>query len=191
MKSKELTKKIIAGKYKNLTISLPATDGTRSTKSIMKESLFDSLQFDIIGENFVEVFGGSGSIGLEALSRGASHSYFFEIDNYAYKILKQNCLKIAKNDTTCIYGNSFEEFPRFISKFKYKAYFYFDPPFSIREGMESIYENTLNLISLIPKELSHQIIVEHMSKQKMPETIEKYKIKKTKKFGKSTLTYYM
>jgi len=191
MKIKELTKKIVAGKYKNLTITLPATDGTRSTKSIMKESLFDSLQYDIVGENFVEVFGGSGSIGLEALSRGASHAYFFEKDNYAYKILTQNCFKIAKNDCTCINGNSFDEFPKFISKFKEKAYFYFDPPFSIREGMEDIYDNTLKLISLIPKEKSHLVIVEHMSKQTMPETIGVYKIKKTKKFGKSTLTYYM
>ena len=191
MKSKELTKKIIAGKYKNLSITLPLTDGTRSTKSIMKESLFDSLQFDIVGENFIEVFGGSGSIGIEALSRGASHAYFFEKDRYAYKILCQNCTKIAKNDTTCINGNSFEEFPRFITKFKQKAYFYFDPPFSIREGMQEVYEETLKLITMIPKELSHLIIVEHMSKQKMPETIGEYKIKKTKKFGKSTLTYYM
>lgn len=191
MKIKELTKKIVAGKYKNFTIILPATEGTRSTKSIMKESLFDSLQFDIVGENFVEVFGGSGSIGLEALSRGSSHAYFFEKDKYAYKILTQNCLKIAKNDCTCINGDSFVEFPKFISKFKEKAYFYFDPPFSIREGMEDIYINTLNLISLIPKEKSHLVIVEHMSKQKMPEIIGDFKIKKTKKFGKSTLTYYM
>lgn len=191
MKSKELTKKIVAGKYKNLTITLPLTEGTRSTKSIMKESLFDTLQFDVVGEDFVEVFGGSGSIGLEALSRGASHAYFFEKERYAYKILSQNCSKIAKNDSTCIYGNSFEEFPKFISKFKNKSYFYFDPPFSIREGMEDIYENTLKLISLIPKELAHLIIVEHMSKQKMPETISDYKIKKIKKFGKSTLTYYI
>ena len=56
MKSKEITKKIVGGKYKHMSISLPATEGTRSTKSIMKESLFDSLQFDIVGEDFVEVF---------------------------------------------------------------------------------------------------------------------------------------
>jgi len=188
---KELTKKIVAGKYKNLTITLPATDGTRSTKSIIKESLFDSLQYDIVGENFVEVFGGSGSIGLEALSRGAKHAYFFEKDDYAYKVLCKNCLNIAKQDTTCTFGNSFVEFPKFISKLTDKAYFYFDPPFSIREGMEEIYEKTLEIITLIPKELSNGVIVEHMSKQKMPEMIGEYKIRKTKKFGKSTLSYYI
>lgn len=190
MKNKELTKKILAGKYKNLTITLPATDGTRSTKTIMKESLFNTLQFDIVKEPFVEVFGGSGSIGLEALSRGASHACFFEQDQYAYKILRKNCSKIAKNDTTCFHGNSFLEFPKYIASLTQKSYFYFDPPFSIREGMEEIYNDTLKLISMIPKNLAHLIIVEHMSKEKMPDIIGKYKIKKTKKFGKSSLTYY-
>jgi len=186
-----ITKKIVAGKYKNKIINLPSSDTTRSTKSIMKESLFDTLQFDIVDEDFVEVFGGSGSMGLEALSRGASHAYFFEKDKKAYSVLKENCSRIAKNDSTCIGGDSFKEFPKFIQNLKKKIFFYFDPPFSTREGMEEIYENTINLIEMIPKELSHLIIVEHMSKQKMPEIIGNYKIKKIKKFGKSTLTYYM
>ncbi len=186
-----ITKKIVAGKYKNKVINLPPLDSTRSTKSIMKESLFNTLQFDIVGEVFVEVFGGSGSMGLEALSRGSNHAYFFEKDKKAYAILKDNCARIAKNDTTCINANSFEEFPKFLKKQKEKIFFYFDPPFSIREGMEDIYINTINLIEMIPKELSHLIIVEHMSKQKMPEIIGNYTIKKTKKFGNSSLTYYM
>jgi len=189
--SKELIKKIVAGKYKNKTINLPSQDSTRSTKSIMKESLFNTLQFDIIDEEFVEVFGGSGSIGLEALSRGAKHAYFFEIDKKAFNVLKENCTRIAKDDTTCISGDSFTEFPKLVKKIKQKTFFYFDPPFSIREGMEDIYVNTVNLIEMIPKKLSHLIIVEHMSKQKMPETIGEHTIKKIKKFGKSTITYYI
>ena len=186
-----IIKKIVAGKYKNQIINLPSLDSTRSTKSIMKESLFNTLQFDIVGEDFVEVFGGSGSMGLEALSRGASHAYFFEKNKKAYAVLRENCSRIAQHDTTCINADSFEEFPKFIQKLKKKTFFYFDPPFSIREGMQEIYENSINLIAMIPQELSHLIIVEHMSAQKMPENIANYKIKKIKKFGKSTLTYYM
>jgi 16S rRNA (guanine(966)-N(2))-methyltransferase RsmD len=190
-KNNNITIKIIAGKYKNSIIKLPALETTRSTKTIMKESLFNTLQFDVVDENFVEVFGGSGSMGIEALSRGAKHAYFFEKDKEAFKILRENCLNIAKNETTCIRGNSFEEFPRFLNTLKQASYFYFDPPFSIREGMEEIYENTLKLIEIIPKNLSLMIIVEHMSAQKMPDTIGEYTIKKTKKFGKSSLTYYI
>ena len=186
-----ITKRIVAGKYKNKIINLPSQDSTRSTKSIMKESLFDTLQFDIVDEVFVEVFGGSGSMGLEALSRGSSHAYFFEKDKNAYAVLRENCKRIASDETTCIHGNSFKEFPKFLEKLKQKSFFYFDPPFSIREGMEDIYESTIELIKMIPTELSCLIIVEHMSKQTMPDTIGNYKAKKTKKFGKSSLTYYV
>jgi 16S rRNA (guanine(966)-N(2))-methyltransferase RsmD len=185
-----ITKRIIAGKYKNQSINLPSLQNTRSTKSIIKESLFNSLQFDVVDEIFVEVFGGSGSIGLEALSRGASHAYFFEKDKEAFAILKQNCIKIAKNDTTCIDGDSFKEFPKLLKRLKQKTFFYFDPPFSTRDGMKDIYQSTIKLIEIIPKELSHLVIIEHISSQAMPEAIGEYRAKKSKKFGKSRLTYY-
>jgi 16S rRNA (guanine(966)-N(2))-methyltransferase RsmD len=187
----ELSVKILAGIYKNKTIKLPSKTTTRSTKSIMKESLFNTLQFDIIGENFVEVFGGSGSMGLEALSRGAKRAYFFEKDKNAYEVLKENCKLIAPNDTTCSYGDSFKEFPKFLQNFKEKAYFYFDPPFDIRDGMSEVYEKTMKLIKMIPKEKSNLVVVEHISSRKMPKIIGNYEIKKTKKFGKSSLSYYM
>jgi len=77
---KTLTTRIIAGKYKGKTLELPPLDTTRSSKSILKESFFNVIQYDIIDTIFVEAFGGSGSVGLEALSRGASHIYFSEID---------------------------------------------------------------------------------------------------------------
>ncbi len=185
-----ITKRIVAGKYKQKIINLPSSDTTRSTKSIIKESLFDTLQFDVVGQDFVEVFGGSGSMGLEALSRGARHAYFFEKDKKAFGCLKENCDRIAKDDTSCTLGDSFEEFPKWLKRLTQKTYFYFDPPFSFRDGMEDVYTHTIGLIALIPPSLSHRIIVEHMSKLKMPESIKNYKIIKTKKFGKSALTYY-
>ena len=79
MKSKVISK-IVGGKYKNRVLELPSLEVTRSSKSILKESFFNVLQFDIIDTLFIEAFGGSGGIGLEALSRGAKHSYFCEIN---------------------------------------------------------------------------------------------------------------
>jgi 16S rRNA (guanine(966)-N(2))-methyltransferase RsmD len=190
MKSNKVQSKIIAGRYKGMSIDLPSHVTTRSTKSIMKESLFNTLQFDIVGENFVEVFGGSGSMGLEALSRGAKHAYFIELDKNAFHVLKSNCSKIAPADTTLFHGSSFEVMPKVLEKIDSPAYFYIDPPFSIREGMEDIYEQVNTLIGSIPKKKMQLIIVEHMSAHKMPETIATYHITKTKKFGNSSLTYY-
>ncbi len=190
MKNKEIFSTISAGKYKGKKLKLPSLQSTRSTKSILKESYFNTIQFDIIDEVFVEVFGGSGSMGLEALSRGAKHSFFIEKDKSAYEILKKNCDFIDKQSSTCKRADSFEYFPVLVHTLTSKSFFYFDPPFCIREGMDDIYEKVYALISNIPKEKTNLITIEHMSSYKLPLEIGKYTLGKTKKFGKSSLSYY-
>ncbi|MEA1892813.1 MAG: 16S rRNA (guanine(966)-N(2))-methyltransferase RsmD [Campylobacterota bacterium] len=192
MMSKAITKKIVAGKFKNRVLKIPSKTTTRSSKSIVLESFFNTIQFDIVDATFVEVFSGSGSIGLEALSRGAKNIIFMEKDRDALKILKEN---IAITDSLAceIYsGDSFINIEAVIATLKRNkqtAYFYVDPPFSVREGMEDIYEKMLSLLASIPCELTNLIIIEHMSGLEIPQKIGNYSIKKSKKFGNTTLTY--
>lgn len=191
MVTKPLYTTITAGKYKGKKLSLPSLESTRSTKAILKGSLFDSIQYDIVDEVFVEVFGGSGSMGLEALSRGAKYAYFIEKDRAAFSVLKHNCKTIDEAHTKPMQGDSFVVFPTLLSSFTCKAYFYFDPPFSIRDGMEDIYTKVMDLIASIPPEKAHLIVVEHMSALVLPEHIGVYSLQKTKKFGNSSLSYYV
>ncbi len=193
MKNRQLTKKIIAGKYKGKTLNLPSKTTTRSSKTIVSESFFNTLQFDIVDAHFVEVFSGSGSIGLEALSRGAKKVYFMEKDRDAIKTLKSNIAKTDPNACMVFSGDSFSNISAVISRLKKEredAYFYIDPPFSIREGMEDIYDKTLHLIENLPQENVRMIILEHMSGLELPEKIGIYSRKKSKKFGNTTLTYF-
>lgn len=192
MKNKQLCKKIIAGKYKGKTLLLPSKTTTRSSKSIVLESFFNTLQFDIVGANFVEVFSGSGSIGLEALSRGAKKIYFMEKDSNALKTLKENISQTDPNACGIFAGDSFSNIHTVVSKLKKSkedAYFYIDPPFSIREGMEDIYEKTMQLIKELPEIHVKLIIIEHMSGLDIPSKLGIYQVKKSKKFGNTTLTY--
>jgi 16S rRNA (guanine(966)-N(2))-methyltransferase RsmD len=94
MKRNILTTQIIAGKYKGKKVELPSLDVTRSSKARVKESFFNVLQFDIIDKVFVEAFAGSGSIGLEAVSRDVKKSYFIELDKSSYNTLVKNCKSI-------------------------------------------------------------------------------------------------
>jgi 16S rRNA (guanine966-N2)-methyltransferase len=192
MKNNKLTKKIIAGKYKGKTLELPSKTTTRSSKAIVLESFFNTLQFDVIDSNFVEVFSGSGSIGLEALSRGAKKIYFMEKDRDALKVLKKNIAQTDPSKCEVFGGNSFENINSVVGSLKKMgedAYIYIDPPFSYREGMEDIYDNTMKLIENLPQEVVKLIIIEHMSTLEIPEQIGIYTTKKTKKFGKTSLTY--
>ena len=191
MDSKALYTSISAGKYKGKKLLLPSLSSTRSTKSIIKDSLFDTLQSDIIDEVFVEVFGGSGSMGLEALSRGAKEAYFIEKNKAAFVILEKNCHIIAPRQTHCTFGDSFNVFPTLLEKLTCKGFFYFDPPFSIREGMDDIYTQVLELIQNISPSKVHMIIIEHMSTLILPETIGAFCLQKRKKFGKTSLSYYL
>ncbi|MDD3324275.1 MAG: 16S rRNA (guanine(966)-N(2))-methyltransferase RsmD [Sulfurospirillaceae bacterium] len=189
MKTDDLTTTISAGRFKGKKLKLPSLQTTRSTKSIVKESLFNTLQQEIIDEVFVEVFGGSGSMGLEALSRGAKHAYFIEKDKKAFLTLRENCKNIFQDGCTCIQGDSFKALEDLLPSLPKPAYFYLDPPFCIREGMQSIYKDTISLIEKIPT--AKAIIVEHLSTEALPEKIAHYMLKKSRKFGKTTLSYYL
>jgi 16S rRNA (guanine(966)-N(2))-methyltransferase RsmD len=184
---------IISGKYKGKNILIPAITTTRSSKSILRESLFNTISFDVVGCNFVELFAGSGSIGLEALSRGAKRSYFFENNYEAHKLLKENIKNIDEKNSIIYYGDAFELFDSLYTRLKEQnecAIFYFDPPFSIREDMEDIYDKCINLIAKIDDNFAKMVIVEHMSSLELPKNIANLEQFKFKKFGKSALSYY-
>ncbi|OHE05325.1 MAG: 16S rRNA (guanine(966)-N(2))-methyltransferase RsmD [Sulfurimonas sp. RIFOXYB2_FULL_37_5] len=192
MKSSSITKKIVSGKFKNKVLKLPSKSTTRSSKAIVLESFFNTIQFEIIDATFVELFSGSGSIGLEALSRGAKEIIFMERDHEALKVLKENIAQTDPASCEVYSGDTFVNIQNVIKTLqrrKAKAYFYIDPPFSTREGMEDIYDKTIAMIASLPKECVKLIIIEHMSSLEIPKVIGSFCIKKSKKFGNTTLTY--
>ena len=129
---------IVAGKYKGKKIDLPSLETTRSSKVIVKESYFNTIQFDVIDATFVEVFSGSGSVGLEALSRGAEFAYFMEKDKAAFETLSKNIQSLGAKNCLSIYGNSFENIEQVkkeLAQKKKKAFFYVDPPFLFQSSI--------------------------------------------------------
>ncbi|MEA1915406.1 MAG: 16S rRNA (guanine(966)-N(2))-methyltransferase RsmD [Campylobacterota bacterium] len=192
-KNKIITTKIIAGKYKGKLLQLPELDVTRSSKSILKESFFNVLQYDIIDTVFIEAFGGSGSIGLEALSRGAKHTYFIEINRNSYRTLDANCASIEPQSCTLIFGDTFEKLPNIEqnrSLISEPTVVYIDPPFDFRDGMEDIYVQSFDMVKNFTNENIFMVAFEHVTGLKMPETLGLFTLTKSKKFGKSSLSYY-
>lgn len=193
MKINKPTTRIIAGKYKGKLLELPSLEVTRSSKSRLKESFFNVLQFDIIDKVFIESFAGSGSIGLEAISRDAKRAYFVELEKYSYNILVYNCRNIDMNSCQTIKGDTFVETPTILENLKNSSdelVIYIDPPFDHREGMEDIYTRSFEMVEKIENDNIYMIAFEHISTLEMPEVLGKFSLKKTKKFGKSSLSYY-
>ena len=185
--------RIIGGKFRGKKLYMGDKKTTRSTKNILKESVFNTLQWEVPDSTWVEMFSGVGSIGLEAISRGAKKAYFLEKDPEAIKVLKKNIDSMEPQKCEIILGDSFESVWDVIEKLKKekdKAFFYFDPPFAIREGYEDIYEKIQQLIKQLPKLNVEKILIEHQSDYNFPENLGLYKKIKTRKFGKSSVTYY-
>lgn len=193
MKNNNPTTKIIAGKYRGKNLELPSLEVTRSSKSRLKESLFNVLQFDIIDKIFVESFAGSGSIGLEAVSRDAKRAYFVELDKSSYNILVKNCRSIDMDKCQTMLGDTFIQTPSILDSLKNsndEVILYVDPPFDYREGMEEIYYKSFDMIKNITNENIYMVIIEHATTLEIPETLGKFVLTKTKKFGKSSLSYF-
>jgi 16S rRNA (guanine(966)-N(2))-methyltransferase RsmD len=187
------TTKIIAGKFKGKILELPSLDVTRSSKAMLKESLFNVLQFDIIDKLFIESFAGSGSIGLEAISRGAKRAYFIEKDRNSYQILLKNCKSVDIEKCQTVQSDTFVQTPLildFLTNSKDEIVLYLDPPFDYRDGMDDIYTKSFDMIKNIELDNIFIIIIEHVSSLEMPEVLGKFSLIKTKKFGKSSLSYY-
>ena len=187
------TTKIIAGKYKGKILDLPSLDVTRSSKAMLKESLFNVLQFDIIDKLFIESFAGSGSIGLEAISRGAKRSYFIEKDRNSYQILLKNCKAVDMEKCQTVQADTFVQTPLildFLVNSNDEIVLYIDPPFDYRDGMDDVYTKSFDMIKNIELDNIFIIVFEHVSSLEMPKNLGKFSLIKTKTFGKSALSYY-
>ncbi|EGK8009516.1 16S rRNA (guanine(966)-N(2))-methyltransferase RsmD [Campylobacter lari] len=191
--SKKQTQKIYttieSGIYKGKKILLPSLDTTRSTKSIVKSCVFNVLRFYLQDKVFIEAFGGSALMALEARSNGCLKSYAIEKDKKAYEIALKNASNIDQN-TICFNDDTFKKTPQIIQNSKEDIILYLDPPFDIREGFFDIYEKTLKLIENIKNSNVKIIIIEHHSTFKTPAKIQNYEKTKEKKFGSTTLSFY-
>ncbi len=185
--------KIASGRYKGKTIALPMIEGTRPTKSIVKESAINTLRPDIPYCSFVEVFAGSGSVGIEALSNGSKHAYFHELEKEPARVLRSNLDSLGIDHYDILMGDSFQTVADVIRKLEMRgqtAIFYVDPPFNIRENQEDIYDKTTALIRNLPPAVTQKVVIEHLSSFSFDDTIGPFRLEKKKKFGNTTLSYY-
>ncbi|WP_291950652.1 RsmD family RNA methyltransferase [Campylobacter sp.] len=188
-KSQKLYSCIESGIFKGKKILLPNLKTTRSTKNIVKSCVFNVLRFQLQNKIFIEAFGGSASMALEARSNGCLKSYAIELDKKAYEIALKNASNIDKN-TICFNNDTFKKTPQIIQDTKEEIILYFDPPFDIREGFFNIYEKILKMIEMIQSKNVKIIILEHHSTFKTPQNINFFHKIKEKKFGNTTLSFY-
>ncbi len=126
--------RVIAGKARRLPLKTTAGQDTRPTTDRIKETLFNILQNDIYGVRFLDVFSGSGGIGIEALSRGAAKAYFIENSRAAADCIRDNLAftRLAQ-DAVVLQCDALTAFARLEGQEPFGIIF-MDPPY--RKGLE-------------------------------------------------------
>ena len=124
--------RIIAGKYRRRKLHASPGDVTRPITDKVKEILFERIEQEFPGSRVADVFSGTGSLGLEALSRGARTVAFLENDRQAYHLLQQNVATLGvEEDTLCwrvdVLRSSFR--PKGVPRLLPYDVVFFDPPF--------------------------------------------------------------
>lgn len=126
--------RVIAGKYKGRKINPPVDNTIRPTTDKIKEALFGILQNETEGAVVIDLFAGTGSLGIEALSRGAKKVYFCDIDSHSIGLLKSNLSFCDKSEYEILKGD-FSDCLRRLSMRGIKADIILcDPPYKFKLG---------------------------------------------------------
>ena len=142
--------RIIAGEFRSRQLKSIPGNATRPTPDRMRETLFNILQTRIAGATFLDAYAGTGAVGIEALSRGASHVFFLERDKVALEAIRANLEGLgATRRATIAPGAALRTLP------KYRADIVFlDPPYSL----EREYHEAMGLLAEQPAAL---VIAQH------------------------------
>ncbi|SHJ43344.1 16S rRNA (guanine966-N2)-methyltransferase [Hathewaya proteolytica DSM 3090] len=124
--------RVIAGTRKGRKLLGPVGyDTTRPTLDRVKEAMFSIIQNHIMDATVVDVFSGTGSLGIEAASRGASKCYLFDRDNVTFSFLKQNIENLKLEDICfSIKGDSYESLKMLANKGEIFDIIFIDPPYA-------------------------------------------------------------
>ncbi|NYF79426.1 16S rRNA (guanine(966)-N(2))-methyltransferase RsmD [Granulicella arctica] len=183
--------RVIAGTYRSRILTAPKGTETRPTSDRLRETLFNVLSPRLEGCRFIDLYAGTGAVGIEAISRGAAHVWFSENGPAAITALRTNlaALKITRGFTLEDRGTG-ALLQRLGKLGQLIDLLYLDPPYEA----EAEYEATLNFLgsargraALSPDAL---VIAEHSSKSKLSARYGSLHHTRTKKQGEAALSFF-
>lgn len=179
--------RIVSGEYKYRKIEIPKE--IRPTTEKVREAVFSILSFKVEESVVLDLFAGSGSLGLEALSRGVAKCYFNENKKNILEILKQNIHSCRAEEKSIVMNSDFRQSIGMIND-KLDIVF-IDPPY--KDGYNNgWYEKSMKLIE--DKGLAKDgtiVVAEHLDKYSLDEEYGSFKMIKNKKYGSIGINIYI
>lgn len=161
----------------------PKNNDVRPTTDMVKESIFNMLQGDIIGAKFLDMFAGSGAIGIEAISRGAAEVVFVDKSRDSISIIRQNLAKLCES-ATVICGDYADAALRLKNR-KFDIIF-LDPPYEF-EGVADVMQKVLENNVIAEDGI---VVVERLYDKNRDNAVAGYVNIKSKKYGITAIDIY-
>lgn len=178
--------RIIGGHFKHRQLMIPK-QGTRPTLGAVREAVFNMCQGSIEGARVLDLFAGSGAIGLEALSRGAAHVTFVEKGKEAIRCLKQNIAALGVESQSTLYPLSVLQALTIIGKLNAPFdLIYADPPYG--EGWGPLILQAIDTQELLKKEGALFIEESMGALKELPPT--RLSLVKERRTGRSVLSLF-
>ncbi len=178
--------RIISGKYKSRLIDYPKNKLTRPMTDRTKETLFNMLGGLVFEKNVLDLFSGSGSIGLEALSRGARHVTFVDEAIWAAKVIRKNIDTLElENQSRLLQMDVLRAIAKLEKEKERFSVIFVDPPFFsgwVKKALMKLDRSDIVLPFA-------QVIVGHPAKEPLPDDLQVLKCVRTKKIGQACLSF--
>jgi len=178
--------RIIAGEFRSRRLVFPRSKKTRPMTDRAKETIFNILGDTVSGARVLDLFAGSGSMGLEALSRGATEVVFVESGVWAHKTIRQNLEALGLEKRASVLTNNFFRSVVALEKKGGKfSIIFLDPPYNqglARKGLIRLDHSGI----LAP---FAKIIVHHSRQEKLPESLRNLESYREKRIGQACLSF--
>lgn len=179
--------RIITGRARGIKLNTLEGENTRPTSERAKEAVFSMIQFDIEGREVLDLFAGSGQMGLEAVSRGAASATFIDKSRDAAKVISQNIEKTKLSEFCRLLNSDVQDFIRVTRGRKKYDVVFIDPPYALRAVAPTLKAllngEMLKPTSIIVCESEEADIFENDSA-----LAEKFEIVKKAKYGVAHIT---
>lgn len=174
--------RVTGGKLKGRRLKgVKKTTVTRAVTDSIKESIFAILG-DISGRKVLDLFAGTGSFGIEALSRGAEKAVFIDCDRDSVKTVRENLESLGLNAVVST-GDVMKRLKKLASKFDLV---FIDPPFSSNLAVSALEElSNLKLVSV-----NGDVVVRCHHKRFLPEKVGRFQLERSERYGENSMYLY-
>ena len=179
--------RVISGKVRGLKLNAPKNQDVRPTTDRVKENLFNMISSYIMDSNILDLFAGTGSLGIECLSRGAKNCVFVDISKESIAIVKSNIKKARVENESLVLNLDFKDAVSRLQSQKNKFdVIFMDPPYYKEMFVDAL--EKIDNANLLDED--GIIVVEHDTKDILPDKVNRLEKTKDKKYGNTTLTFY-